>query len=325
MWPIYCTIFPFCLKIRGILCNFAHMNAKNTDVILNIEQIRTLETHHDGWACGYGNDFYISHNPLYSVQYDHPYMQNLCVALICHGGYATGAVDLQPYRLNPGTMLIVLPGQIMQGYEMSPDFKGTYIFMSEAFLLGLNIGEAYRFHSSIEKNPCIPLDERLSRAIQGYIDMCRSLIEIADINPNTYESIQLLTRLFFLSMGWFLHRDTTDTESNNRQSDVMNQFLQQLKIDFKRHRDVEHYASKLNLTPKYMSALVKNASGKPALQWIEEKVIIYAKAQLASGRFTVKQLTYDLNFPNQSFFGRYFKRLTGMSPTEYKDSVRKTK
>lgn len=291
--------------------------------ILKIEEIREMETYPDGWTCGYGNDFLISHNPQYSVEYEHPYIQNLCVALICNRGSASGAVDLQSYQLHPGNMMIVLPGQIMEAYEMSRDFKGTYIFMSEVFLIGLNIGEGYRFHQSIGRSPCISLNDRMERAIRGYIDMSRSIMEISDHNPNTFESLQLLTRLFFLNMGWFLHKDTPVESAENRQSVVMDQFIRQLTVDFKKHRDVEHYAAKLNLTPKYMSTLVKSASGKPALQWIEEKVILYAKAQLASGNYTVKQLCYDLNFPNQSFFGRYFKRLTGMSPTEYKESARK--
>ena len=82
------------------------------------------------------------------------------------------------------------------------------------------------------------------------------------------------------------------------------------------------YADTLNMSAKYMSTLIKNASGKSALRWIEEYVILEAKAQLASTVNTVQQIAFDLNFPSQSLFGRYFKLHVGMSPSAYRASVR---
>ncbi len=102
----------------------------------------------------------------------------------------------------------------------------------------------------------------------------------------------------------------------------MENFLTLVKAHYKEHRDVEHYANLLHMTAKYMSTLVKSASGKSALQWIEEYVILDAKMQLASSLNSVQQIAYDLNFPTQSFFGRYFKRATGMSPSAYRKAAR---
>ena len=73
----------------------------------------------------------------------------------------------------------------------------------------------------------------------------------------------------------------------------------------------------MNLTAKYMTTLVKKASGKPAIQWIEDYVILDAKTMLRSGRYSVQQVAEELNFPNQSFFGKYFKEAVGISPKKW--------
>ena len=102
----------------------------------------------------------------------------------------------------------------------------------------------------------------------------------------------------------------------------MNRFLTLVRNNYKDERTVEFYADKMNMTQKYMTTLIKKSSGKSAMQWIQEYVILDAKTQLSTSMSPIKQISYDLNFPSQSFFGRYFKRATGMSPLDYRRSVR---
>jgi AraC-like DNA-binding protein len=76
----------------------------------------------------------------------------------------------------------------------------------------------------------------------------------------------------------------------------------------------------MSLTPKYFSKKVREASGKSVSQWIDEMVIMEAKAMLKSSNLTVLQISEKLNFPNASFFGSYFKKRTGISPIQYRES-----
>ena len=240
------------------------------------------------------------------------------LAIICNEGSATGAVNMRPFHLRKNSFLIVLSSQIMESYEVSEDFKGTYIFMSERFLSRLDIGDSYKFYESVEREPLCQFDDRMAAAFHSYIDMSYNLMRIQDLNPNTGEALRLLTKLFFLMMGWFIHSDAVSKNTESRQSEVMNQFLLLVKQYYRTHRDVDFYAGKMNMTAKYMTTLIKKASGKSALQWIEDYVILDAKAQLASTMNTVQQITFDLHFPTQSDFGRYFKRVVGYSPSEYR-------
>lgn len=288
----------------------------------NLLQKSNIDVEKTEWIEWYENDFIVVHNPVFRFGYRCPYRLGQVVAILCDAGTASGSINLKSYDLKKNNMLVVLADHITEAHSVSDDFKGTYIFMSQSFLSKLNIGDAYKFYESIEREPCFRLDDRMADSVRLYIDMCRTMMQLSDQNPNTEESLQLLSRLFFLNLGWFLHREAMEKNTVSRQSDVMEQFLTLVKAHYKTHRDVEYYAGLMNLSPKYMSTVVKSASGKSALQWIEEYVVLDAKTQLGSTLNAIQQISDDLNFPTQSFFGRYFKRATGMSPLAYRKLVR---
>ena len=99
---------------------------------------------------------------------------------------------------------------------------------------------------------------------------------------------------------------------------LVEKFLHLAQSYYKEQRGLEFYADKLCITPKHLSKIIKETTGKPANDWIDEHVALEAKALLKSTNMTISQISDELNFPSQSFFGKYFKRVTGMSPSEYK-------
>ena len=84
------------------------------------------------------------------------------------------------------------------------------------------------------------------------------------------------------------------------------------------NRSIAYYAKLLCISPKHLSATIKIMSGQTASEWIDNYVIIAAKAMLRSSSKTIQQISNDLNFSNQSFFGKFFKKYVGVSPTEYR-------
>ena len=99
---------------------------------------------------------------------------------------------------------------------------------------------------------------------------------------------------------------------------LVEKFLNLAHTYHKKQCELKFYAQQLIITPKYLSKVVKETSGRPANDWIDDLVVLEAKALLKSTNMTIQQVSDDLNFPSQSFFGKYFKRVTGMSPKEYK-------
>ncbi|MBR0046615.1 MAG: AraC family transcriptional regulator [Bacteroidaceae bacterium] len=104
---------------------------------------------------------------------------------------------------------------------------------------------------------------------------------------------------------------------NGRQYKLFLQFLQILNEEHKRERSVQFYAQKLQITPKYLSSIVHNYTGLTASQAIDQDVIFSVKQALYTNQHNIKSISREFNFPSQSFFGRYFKRITGLSPFEY--------
>jgi len=101
---------------------------------------------------------------------------------------------------------------------------------------------------------------------------------------------------------------------------LLDNFLEVLQKHYKVERGVDFYADKLCLTPKYLSTVIRQTSGKTAGEWIDEYVMLEAKALLKSTKMTIQQISDELNFPSQSFFGKYFKRLEGVPPKVYRES-----
>lgn len=289
----------------------------------NILSLSNIDLDKTEWIMQYGDDIIFIHNPSFKFCNHEPYKLGQLMAVICEEGSASGTVNLKPYQLKKNSFLIVLSSHIAEAYDVSDDFKGTYIFMSEQFLRRLDIGDSYKFYESVDNTPLFHFDEQTAASLRLYIDLSRAIYQQKDKNPNTVEAIRLLTKLFFLMLGWFIHPIAESNDSDARHLTVMNDFIKIVKQHYKENRDVEFYARRMNMTAKYMSTQIKKASGKSALQWIEDYVILDAKAQLASTMNSIQQITYDLNFPTQSYFGRYFKRAVGMSPSEYRRSARK--
>ena len=106
--------------------------------------------------------------------------------------------------------------------------------------------------------------------------------------------------------------------SHNRAEEYFKQFTHLLGEHFREERSVGFYARQLCITPKYLTTLIKRISGQSVSEWIDNYVILEAKTLLKYSTMSIQEIAYYLNFPNQSCFGSYFKRNTGMSPSQYK-------
>ncbi|MCH5176218.1 MAG: AraC family transcriptional regulator [Prevotellaceae bacterium] len=105
--------------------------------------------------------------------------------------------------------------------------------------------------------------------------------------------------------------------SNSRQHAFFKRFIEILSRDHKKERSVQYYAGQLNISPKYLSAISQTHTGLSASQVIDQYVTHAIKQTLYAHEDNIKTLSKEFNFPSQSFFGRFFKRVTGMSPNEY--------
>jgi AraC-like DNA-binding protein len=114
-------------------------------------------------------------------------------------------------------------------------------------------------------------------------------------------------------------RKNTETERTARLNQVFERFIALVNEYHCSERGMAFYADKLCLTPKYLSKLIKQASGKSAPEWIDNFVILEAKNLLKYTNLAIKEIVFQLHFPNQSVFYKFFKAHTGMTPSEYRN------
>ena len=138
-------------------------------------------------------------------------------------------------------------------------------------------------------------------------DVARSLLSVVECNM----------------FNAFLHYKNTERKSRSvtRKSQLFDQFIDEVKQHFRQERSVGFYADKLCVTPKYLSTIIREVSGRYATDFITAFVINECKALLHSRQTSVKEICNVMNFPNQSFFAKYFKQHTGMTPSEYKQTL----
>lgn len=270
----------------------------------------------------YGVDMMIVKDPDIGFDIKAPHrIEGYVVAILCHRGSSLGYVNFQEYSVKAGDFMVLLTGKIASLTHMSDDFSATYIFLSEKFTSALEIADSYRFYQAVDRMPVLHLDALTHGAIQHFIDMSISIMDMASMNPNAPECLRLLTKLFFLGLTGFIHPAIEAPALRSHDSYMMDKFIYLVKNYYREHRDVAFYADEMCITAKYLTTLVKRVSKRPVSDWIEEYVVLEAKSLLTSTQMTIQQIACTLNFPTQSMFGRYFKRIAGMTCTEYRKKV----
>jgi AraC-like DNA-binding protein len=106
----------------------------------------------------------------------------------------------------------------------------------------------------------------------------------------------------------------------DRSSEYLEKLLSLLAENYREHRNVEFYAEMMHISSKHLSRVIRNVTGKSVHQWIDDFVALEIKNLLKYSNMSIQQISFYLNFPNPSFMGQYFKRITGMTPGEYKKS-----
>lgn len=265
------------------------------------------------------NDFILLDRPVVSHVIHYPFKVDVTTAIICLKGRMKGAINMQPYDAQGPCLFVILSGQIMQYESFSDDFSGLFIIMSSRFLneLMMSAQERLPLNLSIQDTPCVSLTEREIGAMVSYFNMLKEALVVKE-NPYRMEIAKHLTKAFFYGAGYHIHRLAENKEDQSKQEVLVEKFLSLVQTHYKEQRGLEFYADKLCLTPKHVSKVIKETSGTSANDWIDSHVILEAKALLKSTNMTVQQISDELNFPSQSFFGKYFKRHTGLAPKDYR-------
>lgn len=277
--------------------------------------IEYLTVGHEGKNARHaGEDFHI-YDVSYKRQKNHPFKIGQYVCCICLAGEATGLIDLMPCHLHASTIAVNVPAQILEQHAMSKDFQGIGISMSRRFVKKLGLPYNFRLDRMLRQSPLIELQQPQLEAILSYCTMVRRLLEQA--HPYQAETLRHLTCAFFYGIGSYLYQ-LTERQSFSNEEIITQRFLTKVREHYRHQRKVGFYADSMHISLGHLYSVIKHVSGKSPGKWIDEYVAEEAKALLKGSAMTVQQISIELGFPSQSFFGKFFKRMTGLSPKRYR-------
>lgn len=238
-------------------------------------------------------------------------------------GETSVSSNLHEFRLKKDSMFIFTPKNILQ-VNSQQYFKADVIAISPDFMRRINIDikNMMPLFLKFVENPTLALTPEESRSMRGMI----AQIERETRGPETHFSFDIVSGLIAATIykvgdimyHYLAEHPEGQNNSHNRAEEYFKQFTHLLGEHFREERSVGFYARQLCITPKYLTTLIKRISGQSVSEWIDNYVILEAKTLLKYSTMSIQEIAYYLNFPNQSFFGSYFKRNTGMSPSQYK-------
>lgn len=240
-------------------------------------------------------------------------------SIYVRSGECKAEINLRRYDIKSPCILIVSAGQIMQPIEMSEDFEGAFIVMSDK-LTG-KLVEAIDNPELVAQFVEYPLFQIPQQKVQDFEMFFNVLRQIINSSSNQFKFQSVMHSMlafFFNEAVGCLEEKKSDGMTTSRH--ITSQFLKLAQENFKKERFLDFYAEKMKITTKHLSRTVKSETGFTAGEWLDKMVLLEAKVLLKSSNMNVQQVAEELNFPSQSFFGKYFKNNVGISPKQFKNS-----
>ena len=239
--------------------------------------------------------------------------------IFCRKGTANIEIDLIPYELVANTQLIIIAGSIVHNISNSDDFKISYITFKHEVYDEATAQLEPSFTFFLKEYPCVQLGEKkinkmnyLVEAMEDFYNEKNNCFRVK-IFKNNIQSFLLdvydKTRTLF---------KIEKSEEVGRREELFIKFIHLIHKYCPQQREVGFYAEKLCITSRYLSSITQNVADKSAKYIIDKHAIQRIKIMLKYSNMSIQDISYELNFPDQSFFSRYFKKHTGMSPLEYR-------
>lgn len=254
---------------------------------------------------------------------NYPIKLSFTVAMLVLSGGIKVKINLEDFEARAGDAITVFKGNIGEFCSLLPNTRMAVIaFSDEFFNVEKHLSTAISIQQHIYINPVLHIDRQfLNESLDIYNRMKLKLQE--EDNEFREGALRGYTQvLMYNAYNYFTKmKNNIDISSERgRNQEIYTRFIKAVQKDYIHERSITYYAGILCISPKYLSQVVKNVTGRLAGEWISDYVILEAKALLKSNKYTVQQVCDMLNFANQSFFGKYFKRKTGMSPKFYMKS-----
>ena len=240
-------------------------------------------------------------------------------AVIMMSGEATISIDTKSYTVRPNTIVLFNPNSVIRTIKHSADVAVYLVAFSQHFVneLQIELSSSLPVYMRFGKAPILEVSPTDIEEIRQLFRLIKTMLH-SDKERYRHEIVRTLFSTVFYMITDINQREEQHSVQQGRREVLFEEFTNLLKTHNKQERNVSFYAQKMGITPKYLSSIVKEVSGKTAARWIDESVILEAKVLLKYSGLSIQEISERLNFSTQSFFGKYFKQHTGFSPSRYK-------
>ena len=248
------------------------------------------------------------------------------LVMICTTGKIQFDYDGQLTTVHKGELFLGVPGSVVSDYMVSPDFDCKLIAVKPTEVMASRELHTMVINSMlhIKTHPVARLTETDAEDVFAYHDLICRRIRLAEHRYKNGE-VRSLINAFLLRMVGIMDSGTEvkETESSVRGEQLVEKFVWMVNEDCGRNRLVEYYADRLNITPKYLSTIVRSSLNRTPTDVIKVVTMKEIERRLRYTDDSIKQISQAMNFPNTSFFGKYFKQHSGMTPNSYRKKYHK--
>ncbi|MEP7323165.1 MAG: AraC family transcriptional regulator [Saprospiraceae bacterium] len=244
-----------------------------------------------------------------------PHRHHFYTFILVTGGGGCHDIDFQSYDLTQDRLFLIAPGQVHRWTELKK-VKGFVVLFNDSFMAlskGRKIMSAWPLFRPHQ--PC-------------YFDLASSerekwtkeflLMEEEELNQYEFcrDAVFYSISSLLVRASRLVHQQKKSTTTPGM--DFLFNFQELIEKHFLEKKAPKEYAELLNITPNYLNAVCKKKSGKSAGELIRQRVLLEAKRLLAHTKLAVSEIAYKLNFKDNSYFGRFFKKYTGMTPEQFR-------
>ena len=251
-----------------------------------------------------------------------------CGLFLCTGGEVDILFGDQTYRLQRGDMYIYVPSTIVRLLHRTEEAEGIMVEIDLAFILPLATASlSVENLLNLRHAPCTKLDEPQFQHLLSLAQTLQQRIEQAHFDELALQQ-RVLMQDILKSMAQTMFYEVINAYYANRplyplpqgkKDLVFHHFMLALFRHYRTEREVNFYAAQQHIDARYFSTIIKEKSGTTPQQWIVQMVITEARQLLEASDLSIKEVAAKLNFPTQSFFGKYFKQYVGLSPKAYRE------
>ncbi len=249
-----------------------------------------------------------------------PQVVNYGAIVICRSGKATLRINFKDWEMYEGAVITIFPNDAVL---LTPhnDFTVEMLKYNQPLLREASLQLEHTVYSSLREDRCRQDTPVVTNIINNMFNLLKVYFEQSECTCIA-QLVLLQLKAFFIGFHEYLQRNPQyrpDTVKSYRIRELFNHFMMLVERDYKESRDVNYYASQMNISSKYLTNIVRQVTSRTPKNIIDQYVILHIKMELQHSQQSIKEIAWDYNFADSSFFCRYFKKLTGKTPQQTRE------